>query len=110
MPLDSKEKSAHELHLEQVQRDATGQREVTVQLCVPITIDGVERETLTLRRPTVGDFIEMQKKKGTDAEQERWLISRLTKVAPEVLNAVDSADWDVLTAVLLGFRGARVAD
>lgn len=102
--------SEHDQFLEQARKSAIGKREVDIELSCPIKVSGHIRNKLTMRRPTVGDSIEMQKKKGNDAEQERWLVGRLTQVPPEDLDAVDQADWDVLTAVLLGFRGGRVAN
>lgn len=100
--------SEHDQLLEQARKNAIGQREVDVELSIPVKVSGHLRSKLTMRRPTVGDLLEMQKKKGNDAEQERWLVGRLTQVPPDDLDAVDAADWDVLTAVLLGFRGGRV--
>lgn len=101
--------SDHDKFLSETRKKAIGQREVDIDLTLPIKVSGHQTSHLTMRRPTVGDVIEMQKKKGNDAEQERWLIGRLTQVPPEDLDAVDAADWDVLTAVLLGFRGGRVS-
>lgn len=88
---------------------ARGARSVDIDLAAPIKVDGVDRSSLTMRRPTVGDMLDMQRGKGSDAEREVKLIARLCDVAPQDLHGVDTADWDLLQAALLGFRGARVA-
>lgn len=101
--------SEHDQYILQLRADAVGKREMDIDLAVPIKVDGAERARLTMRRPRVGDIMEMQKRKMSDAEQELWLVARLTKVSPKDLDEVDAADWDALTAVLLGFRGGRLA-
>ena len=101
----------HDELLEEFEKKATGARHVDVPLAVATKFDGVERDSLRLRRPTAGDLIEMREtvKSGNQAEETLWLVARCSGTNPKDLRQCDLADLDVCEAVLVGFRGARVA-
>lgn len=79
-------------------------RNATITLDVPILIDGVEADRLTMRRPTVRDEIGFQKGKGDPGERAVRLIAALCEVAPDDLMEMDAADFGKLEAQYQAFR------
>lgn len=51
----------------------------------PVEINGVKVDNVEIREPKVKDMIEMQKRTGTDAEKELFLLADLTQVSPDDL-------------------------
>lgn len=75
----------------------------TITLDYPITHDGQKITSINLRRMTVGDNLASQKTKGTDAEQEIFLMANLAELAPEAIHKLDMKDYAKLQKVLQGF-------
>ncbi len=74
----------------------------TVTLKYPVTVDGQEYTSLTMRRPKVKDRRVAAKQK-TDEDKEITLISNLCDVPPSVIDELDSADYNHLQKALIGF-------
>lgn len=55
--------------------------------------DGVVVDTLTLRRPTVGDLTLMENESGTH-HRSRKLIQLVAELSPKDLDAMDVIDWE----------------
>ncbi len=77
---------------------------VTVKLDYPIMLDGVTCEALVMRRPKVRDIKSASHVKGTDADQEAFLIGNLCEVPPEVIDGLDFMDYNKLSDALQNFR------
>ncbi len=104
-----REKDHREL-CERLRKDALGARSITVQLAVPITdSSGAEVRHVTVRRPTVGDIRRSNAAGSGPVERESALTAALCELAPQDLDKIDAADYDCIEAVILGFRGQRVA-
>lgn len=68
----------------------------TIVLKYPVRLNtGDTLQTLTMRRPRVGDLRAVAHLK-TDAEQELALLARITGLVPEDLDLLDLADYKVL--------------
>lgn len=69
----------------------------TVNLLLPITINGVRTDRLVMRRPKLKDIRNASKVAGKDEEeQEIRLFSLLTDCAPSDLEELDYADYGKL--------------
>lgn len=69
----------------------------TVNLSLPITINGVRTDRLVMRRPKLKDIRNASKVAGKDEEeQEIRLFSLLTDCAPSDLEELDYADYGKL--------------
>jgi hypothetical protein len=75
----------------------------TVTLEYPFEFEGQTIKTLSLRRPTVGDNLAVQKAAATDAEREIRLLANLAEVAPEALHRMDLKDYGKLQTTLASF-------
>lgn len=83
---------------------------VTVKLDYPITLNGVECDTFTMRRPKVRDMRGAQKLAPNDAEeQELILFASLADIAPSDLDAMDMADYERVQDAYYSFRSVRKA-
>lgn len=83
---------------------------VTVKLDYPITLNGVECDTFTMRRPKVRDMRGAQKLAPNDAEeQELILFASLADIAPSDLDAMDMADYERVKDAYYSFRSVRKA-
>jgi hypothetical protein len=60
---------------------------ITITLEYPFDFEGQTIKTLTLRRPTVGDNLAVQKAVTSDAEREIRLLANLAEVTPECSSA-----------------------
>lgn len=68
-----------------------------IKLSIPIQINGVTVDRLSMRRPKLKDFRNASKIAGKDAEeQEIRLFSILTDCAPNDLEELDYADYGKL--------------
>jgi len=79
----------------------------TIDLLVPVEVDGKVYETLTMRRPKVADQLLMSKLKGSDDEKEVRLFANLCEESPEVIKALDLADYMRLQETYRGFLSYR---
>lgn len=74
------------------------------ELEYPIEVDGVEVSTLTVRRPTVRDQLNMERRKGTEAEKGIGYFAALCEMAPSDIEAMDASDFARLGEVIQGFQ------
>ena len=74
----------------------------TIKLTYPVSVDGAEVNSLTLRRPVVMDMIAADKAAGSEAEKEVQMFANLCEVPPGVIKALDLADY---TRLQEGYRG-----
>ncbi len=65
----------------------------SISLSHAISIDGVQVETLNLRRPKVRDMLAIEKSGHSDAEKEIHLFANLCEVTPDSVLALDMADY-----------------
>ncbi|WP_347279665.1 phage tail assembly protein [Plasticicumulans sp.] len=77
------------------------EREV-VTLRYPVEFGGRRIEELRLRRPRAGDLIATDRVQGAHAK-DAALAGHLAEVEPEVIRALDGADWMAVREVLAGF-------
>ena len=76
---------------------------VTLQLRYPVSADGAELATLTLRRPKVRDLLAAETAGGSPAEKEIRLFAHLCETPPAVIEAMDLADYQRLQEAYQGF-------
>ncbi|KGS37269.1 mu-like prophage FluMu gp41 family protein [Burkholderia pseudomallei ABCPW 107] len=83
---------------------------ITIKLEYPITLDGVLRDTLTMRRPKVRDVRGASKRAQDDDElREITLFAMLADVAPDELEQMDMADYVAMQRAYDSFRPAGAA-
>ena len=82
---------------------------VDVELSFPREIDGVTRNSLTMRRPNVSDQVDASKAKGSEAEKAVFGLARLCDVAPDDILKLDSVDFDALNEQYEAFTGRSSA-
>ena len=75
----------------------------TVKLDHPVTVDGVEHTSITIRRPKVRDERDAKRGGGSDGEAEIKLFANLCEVTPEVIEEMDAADFDRLQDAYFDF-------
>ena len=73
-----------------------------IKLKFPVTVDGHEYTSLTMRRCKVKDRRIAAKQK-SDEDKEITLIANLCEVAPDVIDELDAVDYAKLQEVLSGF-------
>lgn len=66
-------------------------------------VDGQEVTKLTMREPTLDDHIAHEKLDGTEAQNDRAMISNLCMVSPEDLGKIPLRDWLKLQRAFSGF-------
>lgn len=76
----------------------------TIKLSHPITFDGKEISSLTMRRSKVSDRRIAARVEGTDADQEVRLFANLCEVTDAAIDELDERDYANLAAAYLGFR------
>lgn len=64
-----------------------------IKLEYPITINGQEVKTITIRRPKVKDQTRALKLKGSDAEQEIKMFSDLCMITVDAMEELDLKDY-----------------
>ncbi|MCP3968429.1 MAG: phage tail assembly protein [Lentisphaerae bacterium] len=69
----------------------------------PIEIDSQQVLELEMRRPTVGDYLAMDKMSGSDAEKELKLMASLCQQSPDDLMNLDMGDYLKLQEKLKSF-------
>lgn len=75
----------------------------TVTLQYPVTHQGTEYTSLSMRRPKVRDDKAARKLAKDPAEQEIRLFANLCEVAPDVIDELDLADYQALQEAFRGF-------
>lgn len=75
----------------------------SVTLKHPVTVDGIDVTTLSMRRPRVRDLLAADKGAKGDAEREIRMFSNLCEVPPAVIEELDLADYTTLQEVYRGF-------
>lgn len=74
-----------------------------VSLRYPVTVAGVSYSLLTLRRPKVQDELHAEHAGGTQADKEVSVLASIAGVAPDVIAALDMADYKALQKAYTGF-------
>jgi hypothetical protein len=74
-----------------------------IKLEHPVTIENVETERLSLRRPKVRDMLASDKVGGSDAEKEIRIFANLAEVSPAVIEELDLYDYGQLQKAYQGF-------
>lgn len=74
-----------------------------IKLAYPVTIEGVEVNSLTMRRPKVKDQLVSERSGGTNADKEVSLFANLCEVAPDVIEELDLIDYKSLQKEYEGF-------
>lgn len=70
--------------------------EMIVPLSRPYTIDGVERNTITIREPKLRDRILYSKDKGDAEERSARMIARLANLDISALHGLPDCDYSKL--------------
>ncbi|WP_375614647.1 MULTISPECIES: phage tail assembly protein [unclassified Bartonella] len=83
----------------------TLQKNVTYQLLEPLTFEGKEHTTITLRRPKTKDLQAIDKKEGI--EQTITMIARLSEWPHEVISELDINDLTNIGEILESFIKRR---
>ena len=76
---------------------------IQVKLNYAITVDGVQVDKLSLRRPKVRDMLGVETSHSNDAQKEIHLFAHLCEVSPDCLMDLDMADYSKLQTVYQGF-------
>lgn len=78
-----------------------------IPLDFPITVNGAEVKSLSMRRPKVADVRTAENFKGSEAEREIRLMANLCDVAPKDIESLDMVDYDKLQEAFKSFRGRK---
>jgi hypothetical protein len=81
-------------------------KQVQHTLMLPVTFEGVERTTITLRR-LKGKDIKRLKDYDDDIDKAFFLIGELSGWAPEGVDELDGADFEALSKIIEGFMGRK---
>ena len=74
----------------------------TIKLAYPVTIEGVTKDTVTMRLTKIGDVLEMEKASGTPLLKEVNLIAKLCGVPSSFIEELKEHDYEQLQKVLNG--------
>ncbi len=74
-----------------------------IKLTYPIQVNGVEVDTLKMRRAKLRDRLAVDKQLVSDGEKEVNLIANLCEVAPTDLDDIDMSDYKKLQDTLSDF-------
>ena len=74
-----------------------------IKLSFPVTSEGVEINTLALRRPKARDLKKMEKAGGGDITKSIDLIADLAEQSPATIEDLDAADFQKVSEVVAGF-------
>ncbi|WP_156851783.1 phage tail assembly protein [Bartonella refiksaydamii] len=83
----------------------TVQTSITHQLLIPVTFEGKEHTTITLRRPKTKDVQAIDKKEGV--EQTIAMVSRLSEWPHEAVGELDIDDLASIGEILESFIKRR---
>lgn len=80
--------------------------ELKIELGMPITINNAAVAEITMRYPTVKDRLDADAYEGTMAEQELFLLARISGLAPDDFHQMHMADYMQCQTALKKFAGA----
>lgn len=75
----------------------------TITLQHPVTVEGQQIDSLTLRRPKVKDRLVSEKASGSEAEKEVRFLANLCEIPPSYIEELDMADYVKLQEALADF-------
>ena len=76
----------------------------TIKLAHPVKVDGVEIDSITIRRPIVKDLIIAARAKNTnEVDQASRLVSILSELSPKTIESLDVADFTKIDAKVESF-------
>ena len=75
-----------------------------IKLQYPIEVDGIETDTLHLRRVTIGDLEDFENEK-SERKQFIKLIARLAGVSEQTIKTLDVQDFETATDKVAVFLG-----
>ena len=104
--LEQLERAARERRAQLKVQAAKSKGPVVLELGDPITVNGEEKASLSVRPHTVKDI------KLADEEREGWavrLTGMLTGLTPDEVGLLSMADWDAVQAIVEGFQMRRGA-
>ncbi|MBU2713636.1 phage tail assembly protein [Zooshikella harenae] len=78
-----------------------------ITLNYPVTTEGVEVDTIYLRRPRAKDLKKMEDSKGGDITKSIELIADLAELVPSAIEDLDAGDFQKVNEVVAGFLGQR---
>jgi len=84
----------------------TVEKQVTHKLLVPVTFEGREHDTITIRRVKVKDLRGL-KVDNVTIEEMLALIVKLSGWPPEGVDELDQADLEAISEIISGFSKAR---
>lgn len=76
---------------------------MSITLNYPVTVDGQQYNSLTMRRPKVRDQKAAEKGSESDADAETLLFANLCEVPPAVIDGLDMYDYAKVQGVYRGF-------
>jgi DNA recombination-dependent growth factor C len=88
-------------------KDSATAHSVTHKLVIPIEIEGVMSDSVTVKRLKVRHRLEIQKSKIEEADKEARLISAATGLSPSDVSELDMADYLAIQEIIEGFFSAR---
>ena len=77
-----------------------------VTLEYPIEVDGIETDTLHLRRVTIGDLEDFEHEK-SERKQLIKLLARLSGVSEKTIKTMDVVDFETATNRVMDFLGVN---
>lgn len=87
-------------------KTGTIERQVTIDLIIPIKVAGAETKQLTVRRPTVGDRLIVEEGNDSEAKKEVAFLSNLCGLAPDEFRQIDLADYQEVQEVVGNFTSS----
>jgi len=84
----------------------TVEAKITHKLLVPVTFEGAEHTSITIRRVKVKDLRGL-KVDNVTIEEMLSLIVKLSGWPPEGVDELDQADLEVVSEIISGFSKAR---
>jgi len=84
----------------------TIEAKITHKLIIPVTFEGVEHNTITIRRIKAKD-LRAFKQESQDIGEILSLIGKLSGWPPEGVDELDQADLEAISEIIAGFSKAR---
>lgn len=81
------------------------EKTASITLEYPVQLADKKLETVTMRRPTVGDMLDFPLTAASGLSEEAALIGHLCDLHSDDIRALDAGDYTVLQNQLLRFRG-----
>jgi len=82
------------------------QAQITHKLLVPVTFEGTQHDTITLRRIKAKDLRGLKTDNAT-IEEMLGLIVKLSNWPPEGIDELDQADLEAISEIITSFSKAR---